>query len=66
MKRPISYTLVMINAQGASEVKYDLYSKAKIRRHIRSVWNNPKQMTARVYIDANGIRVYDGPALGFK
>lgn len=58
-----TYTLIMLNAQGASEQTIDIYSKAQVRRTIRQ-WD-AKSMTARVYVDSDSAPIYDGPALGF-
>ncbi len=55
-----TYTLIMLNAQGASEeTGHD--TKAAVRRQIRT-WE-ARKMTARVIVD--GFTVYDGPALKF-
>ena len=58
-----TYTLVMLNSQGASESTYYLPSKAAVREQIRT-WD-AKGMTARVWT-SDGQSIWDGPALSFK
>jgi hypothetical protein len=62
METDMTYTLIMINEQGASEETRYLISKADVRRQIRT-WD-AKGMTARVYT-SDGECVYDGSALSF-
>jgi hypothetical protein len=59
----MTYTLVVINQQGASE-ESEHASRAAVRGQIRR-WSDPENLTARVW-DDGGTQVYDGPALGFK
>lgn len=58
----MTYTLIMINAQGASEETRNHASKAEVRRQIRT-WD-AKDMTARVYTN-DGACIWDGSALSF-
>ena len=58
----MTYTLIMINNQGASEETCNHTTKAAVRREIRT-WA-AKGMTARVYT-SDGERIYDGSALSF-
>jgi hypothetical protein len=58
----MTYTLIMLNEQGASEETRNHSTKAEVRRQIRT-WN-AKDMTSRVYTN-QGVRVYEGPALSF-
>lgn len=58
----MSYTLIMINKQGASEQTREHASKTDVRRQIRT-WD-AKDMTARVYT-SDGECIYDGSALSF-
>jgi hypothetical protein len=58
----MTYTLIMINEQGASEETRNHSTKADVRREIRT-WD-AKAMTARVYT-SDGECIYDGPALSF-
>lgn len=57
----VSYTLIMLNAQGASEESRHS-TKASARRKIRT-WG-AKGMTARVYT-SDGACIYEGSALSF-
>ena len=58
----MTYTLIMINNQGASDETRNHATKAAVRREIRT-WN-AKGMTARVYT-SDGDCIYDGSALSF-
>ncbi len=58
----MTYTLIVINKQGASEETRNHTSKSSVRREIRT-WN-AKGMTARVYT-SYGECIYDGSALSF-
>ena len=58
----MTYTLIMLNKQGASEETLYHPSKAAVRRAIRR-WR-ARGMTARVYT-SDGELIYDGPALSF-
>jgi hypothetical protein len=57
----MTYNLIMLNAQGASE-ESEHASKDAVRLKIRT-WD-ARNMTARIY-DSNGNLIYEGPALGF-
>jgi hypothetical protein len=58
----MTYTLIVINKQGASDQTSNLPTKAAVRREIRT-WD-AKDLTARVYT-SDGACVYDGSALSF-
>jgi hypothetical protein len=58
----MTYTLVVINNQGASQ-ESEHTTKAEVRDAIRS-WSDPENLQARVW-DDGGTQVYDGSALGF-
>ena len=58
----MTYTLIMLNKQGAAEKTREHASKADVRRQIRT-WE-AKGMTARVYT-SDGECIYDGSALSF-
>lgn len=61
--RPVvTYTLIMLNSQGASEETRNHATKADVRRQIRT-WQ-AKGMTARVFT-SDGEDIYDGSALSF-
>jgi hypothetical protein len=62
MEIEMTYTLIMINKQGASEETCNHASKADVRRQIRT-WD-AKGMTARV-CTSDGDFVYEGSALSF-
>ena len=58
----MTYTLIMINKQGAAAETRNHTTKADVRRGIHA-WD-AKGMTARVYT-SDGECIYDGPALSF-
>lgn len=58
----MTYTLILINKQGASAETINHTTKADVRREIRT-WD-AKGMTARVYT-SDGECIYDGSALSF-
>ena len=58
----MTYTLIMLNKQGASDETREHSSKADVRRQIRT-WD-AKDMEARVYT-SDGECIYVGSALSF-
>ena len=62
MERKMTYMLIMINKQGASEETRNHATKSDVRREIRA-WD-AKGMTARVYT-SDGECIHDGSALSF-
>lgn len=56
----VTYTLVVINTQGASDETHGLESMADVRAQV-ATWADPENLEARVWT-SDGEQVYDGPA----